>query len=54
MFRSTSMPTSGSDDRPDIPVTILGKRRRLAAGKINGGGPKLVLRSSGEHPAAEL
>jgi DUF4097 and DUF4098 domain-containing protein YvlB len=40
--------TSGGDVASDIPVTILGKQNDSALnGKLNGGGPKLVLRSSG-------
>jgi hypothetical protein len=32
----------------DVPVTILGKQNDSSLnGKLNGGGPKLVLRSSG-------
>lgn len=40
--------TSGGDVDSDIPVTILGKQSDSSLqGKINGGGPRLVLRSSG-------
>ena len=40
--------TSGGDVDTDVPVTLLGKQSDSALeGKINGGGPKLVLRSSG-------
>jgi len=40
--------TSGGDVASDIPVTILGKQNDSSLnGKLNGGGPKLVLRSSG-------
>ena len=40
--------TSGGDVETDVPVTLLGHQRESALeGKINGGGPKLVLRSSG-------
>jgi hypothetical protein len=40
--------TSGGDVASDVPLTILGKREESTLnGKMNGGGPKLVLRSSG-------
>ena len=40
--------TSGGDVESDLPITILGKQSEGdLAGKINGGGPRLVLRSSG-------
>ena len=40
--------TSGGDVDSDVPVTILGKQDDSSLnGKLNGGGPKLVLRSSG-------
>jgi hypothetical protein len=40
--------TSGGDVETDVPVTLLGRQSDSAIeGKINGGGPKLVLRSSG-------
>ena len=40
--------TSGGDVNTDVPVTLLGKQDDSSIeGKINGGGPKLVLRSSG-------
>lgn len=40
--------TSGGDVETDIPITILGKQSdSTLEGKINGGGPRLVLRSSG-------
>lgn len=40
--------TSGGDVASDVPVTILGKQNDSSLnGKLNGGGPKLVLRSSG-------
>jgi DUF4097 and DUF4098 domain-containing protein YvlB len=40
--------TSGGDVSSDVPVTILGKQNDSSLnGKLNGGGPKLVLRSSG-------
>ncbi len=40
--------TSGGDVDTDVPVTLLGKQSDSSLeGKINGGGPKLVLRSSG-------
>jgi len=40
--------TSGGDVTADVPVTILGKQEDTTLnGKLNGGGPKLVLRSSG-------
>jgi DUF4097 and DUF4098 domain-containing protein YvlB len=40
--------TSGGDVASNIPVTILGKQEDSSLnGKFNGGGPKLVLRSSG-------
>ena len=40
--------TSGGDVDTDVPVTLLGKQDDSSIqGKINGGGPKLVLRSSG-------
>ena len=40
--------TSGGDVDTDFPVTILGKQEDSSLqGKINGGGPKLLLRSSG-------
>jgi hypothetical protein len=40
--------TSGGDVDTDVPVTLLGRQRENAIeGKINGGGPKLLLRSSG-------
>ena len=40
--------TSGGDVDTDVPVTLLGKQNDSSLeGKINGGGPKLVLRSSG-------
>jgi len=40
--------TSGGDVDSDVPVTIVGKQDDSSLnGKLNGGGPKLVLRSSG-------
>lgn len=40
--------TSGGDVTTDMPVTILGRQSDSSLnGKVNGGGPKLVLRSSG-------
>jgi len=40
--------TSGGNVETDLPITILGKQSEGdLAGKINGGGPRLVLRSSG-------
>jgi DUF4097 and DUF4098 domain-containing protein YvlB len=40
--------TSGGDVDTDVPITLLGKQEDSSLqGKINGGGPKLVLRSSG-------
>jgi DUF4097 and DUF4098 domain-containing protein YvlB len=40
--------TSGGDVDTDVPVTLLGRQDDSSIqGKINGGGPKLVLRSSG-------
>jgi hypothetical protein len=40
--------TSGGDVDTDVPVTMLGRQDESSLqGKINGGGPKLVLRSSG-------
>ena len=40
--------TSGGDVASDVPITILGKQNDSSLnGKLNGGGPKLVLRSSG-------
>jgi hypothetical protein len=40
--------TSGGDVASDIPVTIQGRQHDSSLnGKLNGGGPKLVLRSSG-------
>jgi DUF4097 and DUF4098 domain-containing protein YvlB len=40
--------TSGGDVASDVPVTIFGKQNDSTLnGKMNGGGPKLVLRSSG-------
>jgi hypothetical protein len=40
--------TSGGDVASDVPVTILGKQNDSSLnGKLNGGGPKLVLRNSG-------
>lgn len=40
--------TSGGDVASDVPITILGKQNDASLnGKLNGGGPKLVLRSSG-------
>jgi hypothetical protein len=40
--------TSGGDVESDLPITILGKQSdSTLEGKINGGGPRLVLRSSG-------
>lgn len=40
--------TSGGDVETDVPVTLLGKQGESSLeGKINGGGPRLVLRSSG-------
>lgn len=40
--------TSGGDVASDVPVTIQGKQDDSSLnGKLNGGGPKLVLRSSG-------
>ena len=40
--------TSGGDVTADVPVTIMGKQDDSSLnGKLNGGGPKLVLRSSG-------
>jgi DUF4097 and DUF4098 domain-containing protein YvlB len=40
--------TSGGDVTTDVPITIQGRQEESSiAGKINGGGPRLVLRSSG-------
>jgi DUF4097 and DUF4098 domain-containing protein YvlB len=40
--------TSGGDVTADVPVTVMGKQDDSSLnGKLNGGGPKLVLRSSG-------
>lgn len=40
--------TSGGDVDSDVPITVLGKQSdSTLQGKINGGGPRLVLRSSG-------
>ena len=40
--------TSGGDVDTDLPITILGKQSEDSLqGKINGGGPRVVLRSSG-------
>ena len=40
--------TSGGDVDTDVPVTLLGRQDDSSLqGKINGGGPKLLLRSSG-------
>ncbi len=40
--------TSGGDVDTDVPVTLLGRQNDSSLqGKINGGGPKLMLRSSG-------
>jgi putative adhesin len=40
--------TSGGDVESDLPITLLGRQSESRLeGKINGGGPKLVLRSSG-------
>ncbi len=40
--------TSGGDVASDVPVTLLGRQNDSSLnGKLNGGGPKLVLRSSG-------
>ena len=40
--------TSGGDVESDIPITVLGRQSDSElSGKINGGGPRLVLRSSG-------
>ena len=40
--------TSGGDVETDVPVTVLGmKSDSTLQGKINGGGPRLTLRSSG-------
>lgn len=40
--------TSGGDVDTDVPVTVMGKQSdSTVQGKINGGGPRLVLRSSG-------
>ncbi|MEO6260828.1 MAG: DUF4097 family beta strand repeat-containing protein [Thermoanaerobaculia bacterium] len=40
--------TSGGDVQTDVPVTLLGKQSDSTLnGKVNGGGPKIVLRSSG-------
>ena len=40
--------TSGGDVSTDVPITIQGRQDESSiAGKINGGGPKLMLRSSG-------
>ena len=40
--------TSGGDVQTDIPVALLGKQTdSTLSGKVNGGGPKVVLRSSG-------
>lgn len=40
--------TSGGEVDTDVPVTLLGRQSESSLeGKINGGGPKLVLRSSG-------
>lgn len=40
--------TSGGDVETDVPVTLLGKQSESTLnGKLNGGGPRVVLRSSG-------
>ena len=40
--------TSGGDVDTEVPVTLLGRQNESSIeGKVNGGGPKLVLRSSG-------
>jgi DUF4097 and DUF4098 domain-containing protein YvlB len=40
--------TSGGEVETDVPVTLLGRQNESSIeGKINGGGPKLMLRSSG-------
>jgi len=40
--------TSGGDIETDVPVTLLGKQSDSTLnGKLNGGGPRVVLRSSG-------
>lgn len=40
--------TSGGDIETDVPVTLLGKQSESTLnGKLNGGGPRVVLRSSG-------
>ena len=40
--------TSGGEVQTDVSVTLLGKQRESTLnGKLNGGGPKLLLRSSG-------
>jgi len=40
--------TSGGDIDADMPITVLGRQTESTLnGKVNGGGPKLVLRSSG-------
>ena len=40
--------TSGGDVDTEVPVTLLGRQNENSIeGKVNGGGPKLVLRSSG-------
>lgn len=40
--------TSGGDIETDVPVTLLGKQSdSTLEGKLNGGGPRVVLRSSG-------
>ncbi len=40
--------TSGGDVDTEVPITLLGKQSESSLeGKINGGGPKLMLRSSG-------
>jgi len=40
--------TSGGDVNTDVPVTMMGRQSESSVeGKINAGGPKLVLRSSG-------
>jgi len=40
--------TSGGDIETDVPVTLLGKQSESTLnGKLNGGGPRVVLRTSG-------
>ena len=40
--------TSGGDIETDVPVTLLGKQSDSTLnGKLNGGGPRVVLRTSG-------